>query len=151
MKTWDCMIAFHGEKSDDGGLLHSMQSSIDSWKRDYFPFDIINKFIRDDNSKTNWKKELYKKIDVLAADKSDNNSLKYYNLVNDVGTIVFDEIDGRLSVYITLQNGNGKKLQVYTPCANGEKRPMSLANMCKSETSITPSTYLLFGYKPQYK
>lgn len=123
MKKWICSNAFSGQSNeDDGGLLHSLQSRIDSWKRSYFPLDVINRLIKDSESKKLWKKRIYERIFVLA---SDNN---YYSIVDDVETIEFrnNKENDRLSVYITLKNS--KELQVLTPCAAGEPREMDLAN-----------------------
>lgn len=123
-KRWDCNKAFNGDsKGNQGNFLHLFQSRIDAWKRNYFPLDIINKLIKDYNSKRDWKKHIYERIYVLASDK------KYYNIVRDVDTISFEESEeeGLLSVFMTLKENN-KKLRVFTPCAFEEPKPMNVSD-----------------------
>ena len=119
---WNCDKDVKDE-GDNNRFWHSMQSRLDSWKRVYFPLDIINCLIKSNTVKSTWKDKIYECIDFLASDGN------YYNIVNGgVSRLIFRRTSENEPFMVHAEMNNGKELRVMTPCADGSLRPMMVTN-----------------------
>lgn len=109
MENWK--INKESYKAASNEFWKKLQSKVDAWARNVFPIDIINQFIIDTKTKSEWKAEIYDRIYVLAEDG------KFYSLINDVDRIEFSRNDAtepyQLDMFLNTDKKHG--LQVFTP------------------------------------
>lgn len=94
---------------------HSLQSRIDSWSRPNFPLNVIRKIL-DNEFKKNWKKDIYDRIEVL----SEKGLIKLMDIA------VFDFRKNKEGYEVWIIDNQRNRLRVFTPCANGERKEMSV-------------------------